>query len=225
VYGRSHVQDRALRRALRLTPSSVPKYSFRPVRLRSHPHIIDPSMRLSIHAGIERCFAPPIPALKESTLIHGAALLWGRQKHPLVFATKSLSCPDIPCFRGSHCTKSATGDTPLSHAVWVSGIPHGYGGFRHARPGGLFLLHSHRWSAGVPVHGRRAQPDRCASPAPSGCGASPKATRLTPRRSSSVGRSCLRTTAQQTEKARNPRPRIFPSRGWLRNRCVSEAGV
>ncbi len=60
--GQPHVQDRALRRALRLTPSDIRKYYPRSVSLRSHPHIIDPSIRLSIHAGSRK---PTDPAMKK----------------------------------------------------------------------------------------------------------------------------------------------------------------
>src|SRR5271169_3324615 len=62
--GRPHEGYRDLRRALRLAPSSVHKYSFpehgrsprvrgdlvRPARLRSHPHLIDP-LHAAVHSG------------------------------------------------------------------------------------------------------------------------------------------------------------------------------
>ena len=67
--GRPHEGYRDLRRALRLAPSSVHKYSFpehgrsprvrgdlvRPARLRSHPHLIDP-LHAAVHSGPESNF-------------------------------------------------------------------------------------------------------------------------------------------------------------------------
>ena len=105
--------------------------------------------------------------------------------------------------------------TPLSHVMSVSSIPHGYGGFvMPVREGCSFSIRIAR-SAGVPVHGKTSVTEWSINHAPCGCGAY-NLVHAPDTEANSYGRALLFADDHTAErKAKNPRPRIFPSRAVL----------